>query len=102
VNLWKLEALRLVRTKHWLPVAGVLLASGLLSPLTVRYFADFLENFGPPGISVTAPEPTPAQGMREFVGNALQLGVLSLVLVAANSLAVDAHPEISVFLRTRV
>ncbi len=102
MTLWRLEVLRLVRTRRWLPVVGLLLISGFLSPLTARYFTEFLEDFGPPGLQVTAPPAAPADGMREFVGNALQLGVLSLVLVAASSLAIDSQPEIAIFFRTRV
>jgi ABC-2 type transport system permease protein len=102
VTLWRLEWLRLVRTRRWLAVAGLLLLSGLVSPVTVRYLTDFLERFGPQDIQITVPPPTPAEGMREYVGNALQLGVLALVLVAASSLAIDSRPEIGVFLRSRV
>jgi ABC-2 type transport system permease protein len=102
MNLWQLEILRLIRTRRWMPVVGVLVISGLVSPPTARYFSAFLENFGPNGIKVTAPAATPAEGMREYVGNALQLGILSLVLVSASSIAFDAHPEIAVFMRSRV
>lgn len=102
MTVWRLEVLRLIRTKRWMPIVGVLLISGVLSPLTARYFTDFLESFGPKDIQVTAAAATPAEGMREYVGNALQLGILSLVLVSAWSISVDGNREIAVFLRTRV
>jgi hypothetical protein len=39
--------------------------------------------------------------MSQYIGNALQIGLLGIVFVAASSLAFDAKPEISVFYRTR-
>jgi ABC-2 type transport system permease protein len=39
--------------------------------------------------------------MSQYIGNALQIGLLGIAFVAASSLAFDAKPEISVFYRTR-
>ena len=44
----------------------------------------------------------PADGIAQFVGNASQIGLLVVVLVAASALAFDARREMAVFLRTRV
>jgi ABC-2 type transport system permease protein len=41
-------------------------------------------------------------GIAQFTGNATQLGLLVIVLVAASALCLDARPEMAVFLRTRV
>ena len=48
------------------------------------------------------PDPVPADGIAQFVGNASQIGLLVVVLVAASALAFDARREMAVFLRTRV
>lgn len=50
---------------------------------------------------VEFPEPVPADGIAQFVGNTSQIGLLVVVLVAASALAVDARREMAVFLRTR-
>ncbi|GAA4039232.1 ABC transporter [Nonomuraea soli] len=44
----------------------------------------------------------PADGVAQFAGNAAQIGLLVVVLVAASALAFDARREMAVFLRTRV
>lgn len=101
MNLWRLEWLRLVRTKRWLALVGIYVFFGLLGPLSARYLGEIVEQFGG-GIEVTVPPAVPADGMAQFVSNASQLGLLVAVVVAAGSLAFDAKPEMGVFLRTRV
>jgi len=101
VNLWRLEWLRLVRTKRWIALVGVYVFFGLLGPLTARYLAEILERFGG-GVEVTFPPPVPADGMIQYISNVSQMGLLVAVVVAAGSLGFDAKPEMGVFLRTRV
>jgi len=101
VNLWRLEWLRLVRTKRWLALLGVYVFFGLVGPLSARYLGEIVERFGG-GVEVVFPPAVPADGMAQFVSNASQLGLLVAVTVAAGSLAFDAKPEMGVFLRTRV
>ncbi len=101
MNLWRLEWLRLTRTRRWLALVGVYLFFGLLGPLSARYLAEIVERFGG-GVEVTFPDPVPADGMTQYVSNAAQIGVLVAVVVAAGALAFDAKPEMGVFLRTRV
>lgn len=99
---WRLEILRLARTKKWVALAGVYVAFGLMGPLTARYIKQILARVGTEGATFTAPDPTPADGMVQFVSNAAQIGTLVVVIVAAGALAFDAIPEMGVFLRTRV
>lgn len=100
---WKLEVLRLSRTKKWVALAGVYVAFGLLGPLTARYIKEILARVGTAdGTVITAPDPVPSDGMVQFVSNASQIGTLVVVIVAAGALAFDAIPEMGVFLRTRV
>lgn len=101
MNLWKLEWLRLVRTKRWIALLAVYVFFGLVGPLSARYLGEIVEQFGG-DIEVTIPPAVPADGMAQFVSNASQLGLLVVVVVAAGSLAFDAKPEMGVFLRTRV
>ncbi|MGZ8785642.1 MAG: hypothetical protein ACXW1Y_08795, partial [Acidimicrobiia bacterium] len=101
MNLWRLEWLRLVRTKRWIALVGIYVFFGLLGPLSARYLGEIVERFGG-GVQVTFPPPVPADGMIQYVSNVSQLGLLVAVVVAAGSLAFDAKPEMGVFLRTRV
>jgi ABC-2 type transport system permease protein len=102
MNLWRLEWLRLLRTHRLLAILGVYVFFGLTGPLTARYLAQILGRLGTNGIKVEFPTPTPADGIDQFTGNAAQIGLLVVVLVAGSALAFDARREMAVFIRTRV
>jgi ABC-2 type transport system permease protein len=102
VNLWRLEVLRLVRTRRWLLPVGVYAFFGVAGPLLARYLEDLVAAFGSGEVTVTGPEPRPVDGIAQFVANASQLGLLAVIVVAAGALAVDAHPEFAAFLRSKV
>lgn len=101
MTLWQLELLRLVRTHRWLVLVGVYGFFGVTGPLLARYLQDLLGRFGG-GIELVMPDPAPIDGLAQYVGDASQLGVLALVVVAATALAVDARPEAAAFYRTRI
>jgi ABC-2 type transport system permease protein len=104
MTLWRVEWIRLVRTRRWIALAGVFLFFGLLGPLTARYLAEIVGFAGAEleGATIEFPPPVPADGMAQYVSNAMQIGTLVAVVVAAGSLAFDAIPEMGVFLRTRI
>lgn len=101
MNLWKLEWLRLWRTKRWIALVGLYLFFGLLGPVSARYLAEIVERFGG-GVQVVFPGPVPADGMVQYVSNVSQIGLVVAMVVAAGAMAFDAKPEMGVFLRTRV
>jgi ABC-2 type transport system permease protein len=100
MNLWRLEWIRLNRTRRLLLLVGVFVFFAISGPITTRYLPEILERFGA-GIQITMPEPTAARALAEFMSNALQIGVLAVAFVAAAALAFDANREMAVFLRTR-
>lgn len=104
MTLWKLEVLRLVRTRRIVVLLAVYLLFGLLGPLTARYISQILDLAGGDleGATIVLPDPIPVDGMIQYVSNASQIGTLVVVVIAAGSLAFDAIPEMGVFLRTRV
>lgn len=104
MTLWRLEVLRLVRTRRIVALLGVYILFGLIGPLTARYLSEILDLAGGEleGATIVLPDPVPADGMAQYVSNASQIGTLVAVVVAAGSLAFDAIPEMGVFLRTRV
>jgi ABC-2 type transport system permease protein len=99
---WRLEFLRLTRTKKWVALVGVYASFGLMGPLSARYTKQILAHVSTNGATITMPDPTPPDGIAQFVSNASQIGTLVVVIVAAGALAFDAIPEMGVFLRTRV
>lgn len=100
MSLWHVEWLRLMRTRRFLILGGVYLFFGLLGPVTARYLPDLLANLDE-GAQVLLPEPTPADGITQYLGNAQQLGLLAVIFVAGAALAIDANTETSIFFRTR-
>jgi ABC-2 type transport system permease protein len=102
MTLWRLEWLRLVRTRRLVALLGAYLFFGLTGPVTARYLSDILGEINTQGVIVKLPEPTPADGVAQFVSNASQIGLLIVVMIAASALAFDARREMAIFLRTRV
>ncbi|MEU4215744.1 hypothetical protein [Actinoplanes sp. NPDC026623] len=102
MTLWRLEWLRLVRTRRLPALIAVYAFFGLTGPLTARYLGEILRAVGTEGVQVQFPDPAPADGVAQFAGNASQIGLLVVVLIAASALAFDARREMAVFLRTRV
>ncbi|UCG41295.1 MAG: hypothetical protein JSV07_03280 [Acidimicrobiia bacterium] len=101
MTLWRLEWLRLVRSRRLVALVGVYAFFGLLGPVTARYMSEIIERFGG-GVQVIFPDPVPSDGIAQYLGNVAQIGLLVAVLVAAGALVIDAVPEMSIFLRTRV
>src|SRR4051794_24438565 len=102
MTLWRLEWLQLVRARRLVRLVGVYLCSGLAGPLPGRYLAEIRGAIGTEGVQVQFPEPTPPDGIAQFVSNVSQIGLLVVVLIASSALAFDARREMAVFLRTRV
>ncbi|WP_104523634.1 hypothetical protein [Blastococcus atacamensis] len=100
---WRLEWLRLTRTRRWIGLAVPFLLFACTGPLMARYADELLSAVGTAGnITVQATAPTPADAMDGYTGNALQLGLLAALVVAAAALTVNARPTLAVFYRTRV
>jgi ABC-2 type transport system permease protein len=104
MTLWRLEILRLIRTRRVIALFGVYVFFGLLGPLTARYLGEIVGFAGADlqGATIEFPAATPKDGMAHYISNAGQIGTLIAVVVAAGALAFDAIPEMGVFLRTRV
>lgn len=102
MTLWRLELLRLIRTRRAVVLAGVYVFFGFVGPLTARYLSAIVDRFGGGDLTVIVPDPIPADGIAQFASSAQQIGLLVAVVVAAGSVTLDAVPEMSIFLRTRV
>jgi ABC-2 type transport system permease protein len=100
MSLWRLEVQRLIRSRRWIALLGVYAFFGLTGPMVARYMGEILERFGGE-LQVIVPDPVPADGLTQYLGNAAQIGLLVVLVVAAGALALDGIPELSAFLRTR-
>jgi ABC-2 type transport system permease protein len=98
MSLWKLEWLRLVRTRRLLALAAVFVVFGFGSPLLTRYLTDVLAAGTPGGVKLVVPDPTPADGIASYQKNVQQLGAVLLAFIAAAAFRGRAE----VFLRTRI
>lgn len=100
MTLWKLEWTRIVRTLSaiLLPVLFVFFA--VVGPLTARYLPDLLELVADQ-ITIVLPDPTPLEGLVQYLGNVEQLGLAGIVVVSAMAISVDSKRELSVFFRSR-
>ena len=104
MSLWRLEWLRLVRTRRWIALVAVFLFFGLVGPFVARYASEILNRLGGEleGATIILPPPQPVDGLARFSSNAAQVGLVVAVVIAAGALALDAKPEMGIFLRTRV
>jgi ABC-2 type transport system permease protein len=100
MNLWRLEVLRLIRPYRIWILVGIFGFFGVLGPLTARFLPEIVDRLGG-GAEIVVPDATPELAMAQYLGNALQLGLLAIAFVAALALAFDAKPEMAAFLRTR-
>jgi ABC-2 type transport system permease protein len=98
---WRLEFLRLWRTRRLIALAVAFGAVGLGIPILDHYLPQILKHATSGGVRVTVPPPTAAQSLKDVANNLSSLGTLVLVVVAAASLAIDARPPLATFYRTR-
>jgi ABC-2 type transport system permease protein len=101
MSLWRLEWLRLTRTRRLVALVATYVLFGLTGPVLARYMSTILERVGS-DVVVIAPEPSPLQGLATYGSNVNQIGLLVYVLVVSSAVALDAQREMAVFLRTRV
>ena len=100
MSLWRVEWLRLWRTRTIWILFGVFVFFGILGPATTRFLPEIMESAGLGG-ELALPPPSPELAMSQYLSNALQIGLLAIAFVAASSLAFDSKPEVAVFYRTR-
>lgn len=100
MTLWRLEWTRIVRTLSAFLLPALFVFFAVLSPIMARYLPDLLERFADQ-ITIILPDPTPLEGLSQYLGNVEQLGLAGIVVVAAMAICVDAKRELSVFFRSR-
>src|SRR5579872_138955 len=102
MNIWKLEWLRLLRTQRLLILLVLFILFGFIGPLTARYLPQIIGSSVSGGVKIVVPQPTPQDGIAEYLKNVLQIGLLVISIIAVYSLAIDAKTSFSIYYRTRV
>jgi len=98
---WRLELVRLWRTRHAVALLATFVILGLGIPVLTYYLPDLVKHAGN-GVRIIAPRQTPADAIEGFASNAAQLGTLVVAIITASSVGIDAHPVIAAFYRTRI
>ena len=102
MSTWRVEWLRLVRTRRLLALMIVFVFLGFVEPLGARYASQLINSAGSAEqIKVVVPPPVPADGISAYMNDALVLGLIVSVVVAAYACAIDSDPALSVFYRSR-
>jgi ABC-2 type transport system permease protein len=99
---WRLELLRLVRTRRVIVLAATFLILGLSMPILTYYLPQLVKHAAGNGVMILAPKQTSADAIQGFASNSGQLGTLVVAITAAATLCVDAHPSLAAFYRTRL
>ena len=102
IGPWRLEWLRIWRTRRLIALVATFLILGFGSPVLTYYLPDLIKHSSSSGIEITIPEQTAVDGIASYAGNIAQLGTLVIVVVAAATLALDARPGLAAFYRTRI
>lgn len=101
MSTWRLEVLRLWRTRRVVALLGAFLVLGFGEPVLTYYLPDLVKG-GTNGLKISLPPATPLDAITSFSQDAAQLGTLVVVIVAAACIAVDARPALATFYRTRI
>ena len=104
MSVARLEWLRLWRTYRLLILVVVFAFFGLLGPLTAAYLPELISLASQSedlGMAIELPDPVPADGIAQYIGNISQLGLVAVAAVGALALAIDTRPGLAVFYRTR-
>ena len=101
MSVWRLEWLRVWRTRRLIVLLGTFVILGLGSPMLTYYLPDIVKGATSDGVQIIVPEQTATDGIQSFASNLNQLGTLIVVVVAAGTLCIDANPILAAFYRTR-
>jgi ABC-2 type transport system permease protein len=101
MSTWRLEWLRMIRTPRAIALGGIYLFFGLLGPVTAKYLQQIV-NRVQSGVQVIVAQPTPKDGIANYISQASQTGLIVVIVITAGALTFDARRGLSTFLRTRV
>ena len=95
------ELLEQWRTRRVLVVAAVFTALGIGSPLLARYTPELVKMLAGDQFQIVVPPPTAADAVDQFLKNLGQAGVLTAILLAMGSVAVEKERGTAALLLTK-
>ena len=95
------ELLEQWRTRRMLVVAVVFTALGIGSPLLARYTPELVKALAGDQFQIVVPPPTAADAVSQFLKNLGQAGVLTAILLAMGSVAVEKERGTAALLLTK-
>jgi ABC-2 type transport system permease protein len=95
------EVLEQWRTRRMLVVAVVFTALGIGSPLLARYTPELVKALAGDQFQIVVPPPTAADAVNQFLKNLGQAGVLTAILLAMGSVAVEKERGTAALLLTK-
>jgi ABC-2 type transport system permease protein len=98
---WRLEWLRLTRSRRGAVLIAVYVFFGLVGPLLAKYMAQ-IAAYASSGVTIVVPAPKPGDGIVNFVSQGSQTGMIVLLVIAAGAFSFDARRGLAIFYRTRV
>lgn len=100
-SMLRKELLEQWRTRRLLVVAVVFTALGIGSPLLARYTPELVKALAGDQFQIVLPPPTAADAVSQFLKNLGQAGVLSAILLAMGSVAVEKERGTAALLLTK-
>jgi ABC-2 type transport system permease protein len=100
-SMLRKELLEQWRTRRILVVAVVFSALGIGSPLLARYTPELVKALAGDQFQIVLPPPTAADAVSQFLKNVGQAGVLSAILLAMGSVAVEKERGTAALLLTK-
>ncbi|AKG54084.1 hypothetical protein DGWBC_1446 [Dehalogenimonas sp. WBC-2] len=86
-TLLKKEWIEQIRTFRLLIVSGIFLFFGLLTPVLIKYLPEIIKLAGSDLGVIELPDPTALQSLAEYSSTALQMGLITAVLVSMGAIA---------------
>ena len=100
-SMLRKELLEQWRTRRMLVVAIVFTALGIGSPLLARYTPELVKALAGDQAQIVVPPPTAADAVSQFLKNLGQAGVLTAILLAMGSVAVEKERGTAALLLTK-
>lgn len=100
-SMLRKELLEQWRTRRLPVVAVVFTALGIGSPLLARYTPEFVKALAGEQFQIVVPPPTAADAVSQFLKNLGQAGVLTAILLAMGSVAVEKERGTAALLLTK-
>jgi ABC-2 type transport system permease protein len=99
---WRVEVLRIARTRRLTVLAFLYLFLGGTGPLMARFAKELFSHLsGDSTVTIIVADPRPADGILSYYKSAMQVGLIAAVVITALAVCFDARPTLSVYYRTR-